>query len=194
MVAISLVVLRLATVARKLSLEPGLTWRFEYAPNRLDTLVLHGLDRLPYVSRHVGPGKIHHVGILHAVNVGVLVMAIGVVGAPLLGVVDLVAVAILSVELAVLPSLEVHEYTPIRVVGFSPITTKIHAFSALYAVVVQLSLGAAYGAGVAVGVTIGIGLLFSVPFVITQAVVVYLFGDEMTEDVDDGPGPTFLAS
>ena len=194
MIVGSLGVLRLATVARKLSLEPGLTWRFEYAPNRLDTLVLRGLDGLPYVSRQVGTGMIHHVGVLHAVNVGVLVMAIGVVGAPLRGVADLVAVGILSVELAVLPSIEVHEYTPIRVVGFSPITTKIHAFSVLYAVVVQLSLGAAYGAGVAVGVTIGIGLLFSVPFVITQAVVVYLFGDEMTEDVDDGPGPTFLAS
>lgn len=184
--------LQLATVARKLSLEPALTWRFEYAPNRLDRTVYRALDRLPFVTQHAGAGPIHHVGLLHAIGVGLLIGAIGVVGAGIHGTADIVSIGLLSVELAFLPSLEVHEYRPIRVVGLGPITTKIHAFSVLYAVVVTLALGAAYDVGVTFSVTIGIGLLFSVPFVITQAVVVHLMGDEMTEDHDEGPGPSFL--
>lgn len=185
-------VLQLATVARKLSLEPALTWRFEYAPNRVDRAVYRALVRLPVVTQHAGAGPIHHVGLLHATCVGLLVGAIGVVGAGIHGLADLVTIGLLSVELTVLPSLEVHEYRPIRAVGFGPITTKIHAFSALYAVVVMLALGAASAAGVAFTVVVGIGLLFSVPFVITQAVIVHLMSDEMTDDLDEGPGPTFL--
>ncbi|MDX1746381.1 MAG: hypothetical protein R3324_10630 [Halobacteriales archaeon] len=192
--AVVLLVLQLSTVARKLSLEPGLTWRFEYRPSRLDRGTLRLIDRLPLVAHRTEAGIVHHVGLLHAVNVVVLVGLIGVIGAGMRGLADLALVTLLFGWLAALPWLEVHEYTPWWVVGLGPMPVKVHAFSAVYAVTVTLALGAAYADGVSLGITLGIGLLFSVPFVITQAVVVLLLGHEVTEDGDGRSGPRFLVS
>lgn len=184
-------VLEFASVARKLSLEPGFVWRPRVTPNRVDRAILRGIDRIPGVTREIPAGSLRHFGLLHGVNIGLLLSVASFLGTRLDEPVVLAVSVTVFVMMVLLPYLEVPEYAQVEVVRDPPASIAVHDFSAFYAFVVVLALADALANGVSPGVVVFIGALFSVPFVITQVVVVFLFGYEMTRGVDEERRPRF---